>query len=56
VQRRRRAARTDLQNAGLSRNIAGIYGFEDANDMHAIIMELVEGSTLADRIAKGRFG
>ena len=30
-------------------NIAAIYGFED----HAIVMELVEGPTLADRIAQG---
>jgi serine/threonine-protein kinase len=30
-------------------NIAAIYGFED----HAIVMELVEGATLAERIAQG---
>src|SRR5262245_51199337 len=34
-------------------NIAAIYGFEDAGATHALVMELVEGPTLADRIAKG---
>ena len=34
-------------------NIAAIYGFEDAGSTHAIVMELVEGSTLAERIALG---
>jgi serine/threonine protein kinase len=34
-------------------NIAHIYGFEDADGTHALVMELVEGSTLADRIAQG---
>jgi eukaryotic-like serine/threonine-protein kinase len=31
-------------------NIAAIYGFEDSGDAHALVMELVEGPTLADRI------
>jgi eukaryotic-like serine/threonine-protein kinase len=31
-------------------NIAAIYGFEDSNGAHALVMELVEGPTLADRI------
>ena len=31
-------------------NIAAIYGFEDSGDVHALVMELVEGPTLADRI------
>jgi eukaryotic-like serine/threonine-protein kinase len=35
-------------------NIAGIYGVEDANGIHALVLELVEGETLADRIARGR--
>src|SRR5499433_371158 len=35
-------------------NIAVIYGFEDSGSTHALVLELVEGPTLADRIAKGR--
>src|SRR4026208_628182 len=34
-------------------NIAQIHGFENAGGLNALIMELVEGSTLADRIAQG---
>ena len=34
-------------------NIAAIYGLEDASDVRALVMELVEGPTLADRIALG---
>jgi hypothetical protein len=34
-------------------NIAAIYGFEEANSVHALVLELVEGPTLADRIATG---
>src|SRR5262245_42777618 len=41
-------------------NIAHLYGFEDApaagssqSAVHALVMELVEGPTLADRIAQG---
>ena len=34
-------------------NIAHIHGLEDANGIRALVMELVEGSTLADRIAQG---
>src|SRR5215813_10595038 len=34
-------------------NIAAIYGFEDSNHTVALVMELVEGPTLADRIASG---
>jgi serine/threonine protein kinase len=33
-------------------NIAAIYGFEDSSGVHALVMELVEGSTLAERIAR----
>jgi len=33
-------------------NIAAIYGLEESNDVRALVMELVEGSTLADRIAQ----
>ena len=35
-------------------NIAAIYGFEHTGDVKAIVLELVEGPTLADRIALGR--
>src|SRR5262249_8056432 len=33
--------------------IAAIYGLEDTGDPHALVMELVEGPTLADRLAHG---
>ena len=33
-------------------NIAGIYGFEESTSVHALVLELVEGPTLADHIAK----
>ena len=34
-------------------NIAAIYGLEEADQTKALVMELVEGPTLADRIAQG---
>ena len=34
-------------------NIAAIYGFEESTGVQALVLELVEGSTLADRIAHG---
>src|SRR5262245_64478102 len=34
-------------------NIACIYGYEESDHMCALVMELVEGPTLADRIAAG---
>src|SRR5882724_2483709 len=34
-------------------NIASIYGLEEAGDTRALVMELVEGPTLAERIAGG---
>src|SRR5881227_3474925 len=34
-------------------NIAHVHGFEDSTGTPALVMELVEGPTLADRIAKG---
>src|SRR3974390_323281 len=34
-------------------NIAHIYCVEDSGPTHALVMELVEGPTLADRIAQG---
>ena len=33
--------------------IAAIYGLEDSEDTKALVLELVEGPTLADRIAQG---
>jgi len=35
-------------------NIAAIYGFEESNGVHALALEMVEGPTLADRIASAR--
>src|SRR5882672_4744791 len=34
-------------------HIGAIYGFEDSGSTHALVLELVEGQTLADRIAQG---
>jgi serine/threonine-protein kinase len=34
-------------------NIGHIYGLEEADDIRALVLELVEGPTLADRIARG---
>ena len=34
-------------------NIAAIYGLEESTSVHALVLELVEGPTLADRIAQG---
>src|SRR5260221_1635083 len=34
-------------------NIAAIYGLEESNGVRALVMELVEGPTLAERIAQG---
>ena len=35
-------------------NIAAIYGFEDTEGVPALVLEFVDGPTLADRIAQGR--
>src|SRR5262245_46611806 len=35
-------------------NIASIFGFESWNGTHALVMELVDGETLAKRLARGR--
>jgi eukaryotic-like serine/threonine-protein kinase len=35
-------------------SIAAIYGFEEADGIQALVLELVDGGTLADRIADGR--
>src|SRR5262252_2803480 len=34
-------------------NIGAIYGFEDSEGVHTLVLQLVEGPTLADRIAQG---
>jgi serine/threonine-protein kinase len=34
-------------------NIAAIYGLEESDGIQALVLELVEGSTLAERIARG---
>jgi serine/threonine protein kinase len=34
-------------------NIAGIYGFEDRDGVQALVLELIDGPTLAQRIAQG---
>lgn len=34
-------------------NIASIYGLEESSDIRALVMELVEGLTLAERVARG---
>ncbi len=34
-------------------NIASIYGLEDSTSTHALVMELVDGPTLADRLKSG---
>ena len=34
-------------------NIAAIYGFESSDDVQALVLEMVEGPTLADRIQHG---
>src|SRR5262245_58204659 len=34
-------------------NIAAIYGLEDGDDVKALVMELVEGEDLSQRIARG---
>jgi serine/threonine protein kinase len=34
-------------------HIAQVHGFEDSTGVHALVMELVEGATLADRLASG---
>jgi hypothetical protein len=37
-------------------DIAAIYGIEDVDGVPALVMELVEGSTLADRVLPTRSG
>jgi eukaryotic-like serine/threonine-protein kinase len=53
-ERRARFAREARVLATLNHpNIAAIYGLEESNGMSALVLELVEGMTLADRIARG---
>ena len=35
-------------------HIASVHGFEESGGLHALVMELVEGPTLAERIARAR--
>src|SRR5579864_8826848 len=35
------------------RNIGGIYGLESSDDLCFLVLELIPGATLADRLAKG---
>jgi serine/threonine protein kinase len=52
--RRARFEREALVLASLNHpNIATIHGFEDEDGVHALVMELVDGETLADRIVRG---
>jgi serine/threonine protein kinase len=52
--RRARFEREALVLASLNHpNIATIHGFEDEDGVHALVMELVDGETLADRIMRG---
>jgi eukaryotic-like serine/threonine-protein kinase len=52
-ERMRRFAREAQVLASLNHaNIAAIYGFEDSSGAHALVMELVEGLTLADHIIR----
>ena len=52
----RRSRRLDVELHRVPVNhpgIAAIYGLEESNDTRALVLELVEGSTLAARIAEG---
>jgi serine/threonine protein kinase len=34
-------------------NIAAIYGLEESDDIHFLVMELIKGDTLADQLKRG---
>ena len=53
-ERRSRFAREARLLATLNHpNIGGIYGLEETDGVTALVLELVEGPTLADRLARG---
>jgi serine/threonine protein kinase/Tol biopolymer transport system component len=53
IERLRRLEREAKLLATLNHpNIASIYGFEEANGVRALVLELVEGDTLADRLRR----
>ena len=55
AQRMSRFAREAKMLAALNHaNIASVYGLEEDGDSHALVMDLVEGETLQQRIARGR--
>ena len=55
--RRARFEREALVLASLNHpNIATVHGFEDQDGLHGLVMELVDGETLADRTARGAIG
>ena len=49
----RRKARSSATQPLNHANIAHVYGLEQADGVRGLVMELVEGPTLADRIAHG---
>src|SRR5256885_9825150 len=52
--RRARLAREARVLASLNHpNVGAIYGFEEADGVVALVLELIEGPTLADRLASG---
>jgi serine/threonine protein kinase len=57
AQDKERLARFDREAKALASlnhpNIAGIYGVEQEGDVHALVMELVEGEDLSTRIKRG---
>ena len=55
-ERRARFAREAQVLASLNHpHIAAIHGIEETNGLTALVLELVEGPTLADRVARGPF-
>ena len=47
------SARRRSWRRSIIRTSPRIYGFEESGGVHALVLELVEGDTLADRIARG---
>ena len=53
-ERRARLEREAHMLAALNHpNVGAIYGFEESGDVGALVLELIEGPTLADRLAEG---